>query len=225
MTKNEKHIVWDWNGTLLDDTHIVLVCVNVAMKRWISEPLSMEKFRAVYQTPLRAFYRAAGVAEESLDLALESESNVFHDNYESRAIEAPLRTGAADLLKRLKTAQVSSHILSNHIEDRIITLLDRHNIHGYFDEIMAYASRETQYDRPKGERLHAFIDANGLEPSNVIIVGDTVEEIEIGQTLGLTSVAITGGVGTEERLRTQKPDALIHSLGDLDPILKQRGFL
>jgi len=42
--------------------------------------------------------------------------------------------------------------------------------------------------------------------------------------LGMVSIALTGGVITEQRLRAAKPDHLIHSLHELKPILQERGF-
>ena len=57
-----------------------------------------------------------------------------------------------------------------------------------------------------------------------MIVGDSVEEIEIAREQGLISVAITGGCASEDRLRGEKPDYLIHSLHELKPILQERGF-
>ena len=116
--------------------------------------------------------------------------------------------------------------VSNHITDKITHLLHKHAIHSYFDTVIAYACHTTQFkDMTKGEKLHQHIKTSGLTPSNAISIGDTVEEIEIARTLGMTSVAITGGDYAEDRLRAMKPDHVIHSLHDLNPILQERGFI
>jgi phosphoglycolate phosphatase len=91
---------------------------------------------------------------------------------------------------------------------------------------MGYASREIQFlDMTKGERLRRYIEAKNLDASNALIIGDTVEEIEIARELGMGCIAITGGVNSESRLREKSPDHIIHSLQELKPILQERGFM
>jgi len=42
---NKKFIAWDWNGTLLDDTDLVLECVNLALAEVDFPPISMSVIR------------------------------------------------------------------------------------------------------------------------------------------------------------------------------------
>ncbi len=226
MSANKKFIVWDWNGTLLDDTDSVLIALNAVLKKSDHAPISMETFQNTSTTNRQKFYRDVGVSEEKIDQLLESERNVFHDNYEPLADHAPLRHGAADILHHLKSNSVSSLILSNHIADQINRLLVKNGIQHHFDEVMAYSDRQNQFRHmTKGDKLRQHIDAKGLNSANAIIVGDTTEEIEIAHSLGMTSVAITGGVHSEKRLSEKNPDHLIHSLPELTRILEQREFV
>ncbi len=120
-----------------------------------------------------------------------------------------------------------SYILSNHIVDPIRTQLRRLEIEHFFAEVLAYADRATQFkDMTKGERLRRYrVAQRHRGPQDTMIVGDTVEEIQIAREQGLISVAITGGCASEERLRAENPDYLIHSLHGLKPILQERGFV
>ena len=77
----------------------------------------------------------------------------------------------------------------------------------------------------KGEKLHQHLKSCGMKPTNAIIIGDAIEEIEIARDLGMTCVAITGGDYSESRLRAQNPDYVIHSLYELNTILAERGFM
>ena len=66
---------------------------------------------------------------------------------------------------------------------------------------------------------------HNLPPENAIIVGDTPEETHIARDTGLTSIALTGGFATTERLRAAEPDCLLNSLTEMLPILRARGFM
>jgi phosphoglycolate phosphatase len=226
MSANRKHIFWDWNCTLLDDAEVILACVNTSLKMFAPAPLSMERFRQIPTTSLHDLYRMSGVPEEKIEDALIAERDIFHDNYERQADHVPLRKGAAGLLQKLKNNDVANIIVSNHITDQIIRLLKLRDIHHYFDEVLAFVDRAKQFrDITKSQRLRDYAEDNGVALSTAFIVGDTIEEIEIGHELGLCSVAITGGLTSEERLKAAKPDHLVHSLEELDGLFKERSFI
>ncbi len=222
----KKHIFWDWNCTLLDDAQVILDCVNLSLAKWAPAPITMQRFREIDSTSLHDLYRSAGVQEKDIPQALLEERDLFHDSYEPRADRVPLRKGAADLLCNLKANNIANVIVSNHIADQIVRVLKLREIHHYFDEVLAYADRKIQFrGTTKKERLQLYAKQNNVALSDSIIVGDTVEEIEIGREIGLRSISITGGLTSEERLHAAKPDHLVHSLDDLCAILRKRRFL
>ena len=55
----------------------------------------------------------------------------------------------------------------------------------------------------------------------MIIVGDSIEEIEIGRKFGMKTVAYTQGDYTPYRLKKKKPDFLIDNLKQLKSIIKK----
>jgi phosphoglycolate phosphatase len=225
MTK-KKFIVWDWNGTLLDDTHIVLDCFNIALKHFSVAPVSREAFLNIQGPCMKSLYRKAGVPEHKLDEIVELERDIFHDNYENQSHTAGLRNGAKRVLEHLASNEVTSVILSNHINTEIARLLRHHEIFHHFDDILAYKNRETQFrEKDKKGRLIDYTKDKDLGSGNTLIVGDSTEEIGVGHELGIESVAVTGGMTSEDRLRAAKPDYLIHELAELAPILKKRGFV
>lgn len=226
MSALKKFIVWDWNGTLLNDTDAVFACNNMVLEKIGRGPVSAEAFRDHFIHPTRDFYVAIGLNEEELAKVMIMERDAFHDAYEAMADLAPLHLGATDILQDLRKHNVANLIVSNHITGEITRILKQRNIDHHFDEVIAYISRGKQFrDMTKGEKLHEYIKANGLDGMNALIIGDTMEEIEIARALGMISVAITGGVHAEHRLRSKAPDHVIHSLHELRPILQERGFI
>ena len=59
MKKNM--IIWDWNGTLLDDVDLCVEAINMLLARE-SLPLltGKEEYQRVFQFPIRAYYEAVG---------------------------------------------------------------------------------------------------------------------------------------------------------------------
>ncbi len=221
-----KHLIFDWNSTLLDDFHIIHECMNLIMKKVGRPEVSIDYFRGCYDVPFEKLYGNLGFANGEVDNMMALDRDMFHNHYEPRAENAALRDGAAEILQHAKDKGVHSYILSNHIVDPIRTQLRRLSIEHFFTEVLAYATHATQFkDMTKGERLRRYMADKGMAGQLAMIVGDSLEEIQIAKAEGLISVAITGGGGVEEKLRAEKPDYIIHSLHELKPILAERGFV
>ncbi|OKO78756.1 HAD hydrolase-like protein [Bradyrhizobium sp. AS23.2] len=218
-------LVFDWNGTLLDDTDALLQTTNTILDRLGRAAIDMQTLRDHFDVPLSLFFRNLGMSERELETVDSHDSAIFHDTYEPLASKAELREGARRILETARQQDVSSIIVSNHIVEPLITQLRRHRIEDCVAKVLAFESRATQFkSMSKGERLRLYMRANDLNPSSTFIVGDMPVETDIARDLGLVSVAITGGFVSETRLRAAQPDYLIEDHHKLLPILQERGL-
>ena len=55
------NIIWDWNGTLLNDTELSIKCINTLLKRRSLPLLSAEQYREVFGFPIREYYQRIGL--------------------------------------------------------------------------------------------------------------------------------------------------------------------
>ena len=56
-----RHVVWDWNGTLFDDFHLVIEAVNAGIAPIGIGPITADDYRTHYTRPVKLFYeRLAG---------------------------------------------------------------------------------------------------------------------------------------------------------------------
>ena len=62
---------------------------------------------------------------------------------------------------------------------------------------------------------------NNYKKQEVMIVGDSPEEIEIGKSLGLKTIAITNGYYSKFRLKKKNHDYMINNLHELKRIINQ----
>ncbi|SIK53613.1 Putative phosphatase [Mycobacteroides abscessus subsp. abscessus] len=73
--------------------------------------------------------------------------------------------------------------------------------------------------------LQRYMREQDISPQHTVIVGDTPEEIRIAQSLGLTSVAMTGGMASESRLRNAGADHVVHDHDELLAVLTRENLL
>lgn len=216
-----KLVAFDWNGTIFSDARATVESVNKVLELFNLKPMSLTHFRTHFNVPVRKAYIAMGIPEKGIEKKSAEIAKTFHSNYELRAAKVRTRAFAKELLSWLAKNNICSVIFSNHIDEPIRKQLKRLKIDHYFTSVLANSNLETVFqERAKQIRLENFLKEHKVTPDEVLIVGDTVEEIEIGKQLGTSTIAITHGFCTISRLKTAKPDFLISSLKEVISIIK-----
>lgn len=216
-----KLVAFDWNGTLFSDTTAILESANKQLKYFNVQPVNLKTYRQHFDFPIKKAYLKYGVTEDQWEKGSLQSRKLFHKHYEERVSHVRTRAYAQNLLAWLLKNGIESIIFSNHIDEPIKKHLKRLKIEKYFDRILANSNIETLTDlRNKRDKLKNYIDEKHLSNNEVLVVGDTVEEIEIGHELGIKTVAITHGNCSIVRLKAMKPDYLINSLRELIKIIQ-----
>lgn len=95
----KKYIVWDWNGTIIDDVGIALDAVNDMLREKKRPEITLEQYRQAMDTPILRFYeRFFDMEETDFDWIAER----FQEYYEVHKRELSLHEGVEDLLRRFE---------------------------------------------------------------------------------------------------------------------------
>lgn len=214
-TKQENLIVFDWNGTILSDASAWLRAINAVLKELGTSHITTGEMKKHYKMPLVSFYEDIGVPPETLKERHHELLPLLHTAYIKEQVR--LRRGAKTMLQAVRKTSRKSVILSNHMTDHIEHQAQTMNVRKYLDEILAFNfSDGEKRNLGKIARLKDYISQRPF--STGAIVGDTEEEIYIGQELGLATIAITEGMCSTSRLRKTKPDFLVSSLSQIPDI-------
>jgi phosphoglycolate phosphatase-like HAD superfamily hydrolase len=226
MTQENKNLMiklvaFDWNGTILADTQMNLECSNINFEQYGLKPISLLKFRQTFHIPVSEFWLANG--GKLKDLKIQSEN--FHKLYLKKVGGTRTRAGSKEVLTWLKKQNIERIIYSNHTIDDILNQTSRLKITGTFSKILARDLKTDGHShvrvRTKEIKLQNYVKIRDYKPQEVLSIGDTEEEIEIGKKYGYHTVAITGGYNTTARLKKHHPDFLIHNMLELKNIVKK----
>jgi phosphoglycolate phosphatase len=207
-----KLVAFDWNGTLLADAPAIVEGVNEELKIFNHPPITIKEYRATYEVPISNFFQKLGISAEEIREKSQVMAEVFHGYYEPRVMKSRTRAGTRKLLMTLNQQKIDSIILSNHTLEGIYLQLERLKLGDYFSTVLANETIEGAHFKGKKARLDQYIADHDIKPTETIIVGDTTEEIYIGQELGLHTVAIGHGYHSLDRLRLAAPEFLINRL-------------
>ncbi len=219
---NKKLAVFDWNGTLFDDTEANLIGANACLKAFGVEPIDLDRYRDSFDFPVIHLYQRNGVSPDEFLSSPDKSSKLFVDVYEEAALKCGLREGTIDLLEWLKENNFSIIILTNHLTTNVQRQLERFNIWYYFDHLSGNISNESVISKMnKEKRMREYLEKNNINPEDAFIIGDSFEEPEIARHIGMKSINILGGCISEKRLKKAKADAIISNLSEVKEILKE----
>ena len=184
-----KRIIWDFNGTLLDDLDVCFRCVNALLVRHGKAPFAdYDKYRHTFRFPIKEYYRDAGFDFDVTPydvLAAE-----FMEMYYEREPYTPLVDGVKETLDTLRSLGIKQTVLSASRLEYLRTQLDRLNITHYFDEVLGISDI---YAASKLHIAREWIAASGEDPDTMLMVGDTLHDAETALELGCKCVLYSGG--------------------------------
>jgi phosphoglycolate phosphatase len=195
LLSHKEHIIWDWNGTLLDDVDLVVEVISDILVRQNLSRIDREEYRRKFCFPIRTYYERLGFDFDKVPyelLAME-----FIDEFHRRVIECPLHLGARELLVSLKENGKSHSVLSAAHEVSLREQLSHHRIEHLFDHIYGLSDHHAVSKVERGKEL---IRDSGLSPDKLVLVGDTDHDLEVGSALGVDVVLLADGHQSYERL-------------------------
>lgn len=215
--------VFDWNGTLYDDTPATLKATNACLRSFNLPEIDMHTMQETFSFPLIHFYERMGVNVANYLERAEEESAVYLECYEVAKHECGIMEGTQDLLQWLNDCGVHCMILSNHLQEHLDGDVERLGVTPYMKHVSGNLTKATiTQGLSKQIRLEAYMKEHGFDPAKTFIIGDSHEEPELAKRLGIIGISIAGGLLSAARLEKYKADYIIQKLAEVRPILEDR---
>lgn len=194
------YVLWDWNGTLLDDTDAAIGAFNVVLRRRGLPAVSRTWYRAHFAFPVKPIYAACGIdlAHEDWDaLALE-----YHDAYAAQP--KTLNAEARAALSRVKAAGGGQSIISALRQDLLDAAVAEAGLRGFFDFVYGVDNLDGASKLERARALLARLPARMAE-RGVVLIGDALHDREVADALGVACVLCATGGHSAARLRAVAP--------------------
>lgn len=184
-----KHLVWDWNGTLLDDLPVVVEAVSQSIGRFGLDPITADDYRDHYTRPVRHFYdNLFGRSVE--DDEWEHLNATFHDVYFDLAAEVGLTSGALEAMELLDEAGWGQSLLSMSPHDWLTRIVDRLQL----THRLALVDGLTEVTGGlKAGHMEQHLRMLGIDGESVVAIGDTPDDAAAAAHVGAGVVLFHGG--------------------------------
>jgi len=190
-----KHIIWDWNGTLINDVWLVVEIMNKMLKKRDLPRIDSKKYRDIFDFPVMNYYSKLGFdfSNESFEkLTVE-----FISEYYQRFNECKLFNETEEVLKKIRDRGISQSILSASKEDVLIEKIKHYGIDKYFSKIIGL---ENHYAESKVERGKKWIAELNLNPQEVLLIGDTIHDYDVSKYMGCDCLLVANGHHSYKKL-------------------------
>ena len=189
-------IIWDWNGTLLNDTQLCVHTINELLVRRELPALSVADYKEVFSFPVENYYQKIGFDFEIEPF--EVPAMEFISRYNEQVNNCSLHPDSVKILSYFQSLGIKQYVLSAMQQDVLEECLLRQNIRQFFDHVSGLDNHFAVSKIDNGMKLIADLR---LDPSELVLIGDTIHDFEVATELGCQCVLVTNGHQSREVLQ------------------------
>ncbi|MCK5130499.1 MAG: HAD family hydrolase [Clostridiales bacterium] len=183
-----KHVIWDWNGTLVDDVALGHELLNHIQRKNRIEESSISEYRRIFTFPITEFYARAGLRTNKE--TFHEMATIFIERYVASARHLRLYPDTKKVLQTLIDNQISNSILTASLESIAIEQMQMYTIQECFTHL---TGKQDFYASGKSELIRAHLLKTDCNPNEMVFVGDTLHDAEIAQKIGCDSILVNHG--------------------------------
>ena len=187
-------IIWDFNGTILNDVDIGIKSANELLeKRGIPPIKSIEEYHKAFDFPIKDYSRRIG-----FDFSKEPYEKIadeWFERYTFYSDEAPAVEGVFELIEYFKQSGRRQLILSASERDILEKQLTKLGLSDKFETILAC---DNIYAHGKTDIAREFFGNCGAYGS--VMLGDTTHDAEVARAIGAEPFLVACGHQSYEKL-------------------------
>lgn len=189
------HIIWDWNGTLLDDLQACVDAINILLACRSLPTVTVDEYLDLFDFPVKNYYLKLGFDFSKDNWTAVAEE--YHAAYAKSSTDSPLRNGTREALDTLKANGIGVSVLSASELGLLKRMIRERHIEHYFEHI--YGLNDL-FAASKLELGQAMLRKSGLPRSGTLMVGDTLHDHEVATAMGIPCLLMSGGHQSRRKL-------------------------
>ena len=191
-----RQVLWDWNGTLLDDLAYAIGVRNRTFPAFgLPRIGSVAEYHRQFTFPVRRYYERAGVTDETFVAVAHAWMAEYVRGFDA----VPLHGDAVETLARFAAAGVRQAVLSATRRDMLESQIARFPIRAYFTDVLGLSDI---YARSKEAVGLDYLARCGVPAASTLMIGDTLHDAEVARAMGTGCVLVARGHQSRETLLT-----------------------
>ncbi len=180
------HIIWDFNGTVLDDVKMSVEAVNDMLKRRNLPPTDVDTYKDTLVMPLTEYYKTVGIYCDDISVL----SNEFRACCQNHNELARIFDGVKEVIDTAKEKGIKNILLSSLYHEHLESEVKKYGIGDWFDTVLGLPDKNLG---SKFENAQNLFKKQGIDAKNTLFLGDIVSDAQTAKKLGADCILIANG--------------------------------
>ena len=203
-------IAFDWDGTLFDSTAIIARCIQAAV-RDVGGAVPTDA--AASHVIGLGFAQALAYAAPDVPKEKYPELGArYRHHYMAHINDISLFDGVLPMLAELKARQHWLAVATGKSRQGLDAALQAVQLQGLFD---ASRTADRTAGKPDPRMLIELMQEFGVDPSRVLMIGDTTHDLQMALNAGCASVGVSYGAHQPDAFEVLRPRFIAHSVKEL----------
>lgn len=216
MPKQFDLIIFDWDGTLVDSSQIIVDSIQAASVDAGMPVPSDADARSIIGLSLRNAILELFPAIQAPQL--QTLIDRYGDHFHTRDHEIPLFEGVTEALLELEDAGFMLAVATGKGRRGLNHAMESSGLYPHF---IASRCADECHSKPHPQMLHELMDELGAVPERTLMIGDTSYDLEMARNAAVPSLAAAYGAQPLESLLPYEPIAAFSRFIDLHQWLRQ----
>lgn len=173
-------VVWDWNGTLLNDSgHTLKVICRILKDEGLPE-ITLDQYKKHFGFPISNYYASLGLPSEGPDF--DRVAHKFVSGYRDYYNELELYNDSISLLEAVKSLSIKQYVLSAAQLDDLKMQMGKFQIMDYFEDLSGATDIYAHGKIGQAKVMKKYFDSKGYKKG--LYIGDTDHDYEVSDVLG-----------------------------------------
>ena len=206
-------IVWDWNGTIVNDAWVFVDVMNFFLKMKGLPKTSLDDYKKNFGFPIQNYLKALGFKFNNKEFNLLNKS--FIEEYQKRIFLPKLQPGIVDLIKKINRLKIKQFVLSASENSLLHKSVGFYKINSLFEDVVGVDNLNAV---GKISLAKVLFKKNNLHLNKTLVIGDTKYDLDVAQALGCSALLVSYGHIEHKRLLDLKVP-LVRSVKEIESFL------
>jgi len=213
MKKNSFSIIWDWNGTIVDDAFVFIKIMNSFLKERNLPLISLKDYQRFFVFPVKNYYISLGF--DFTKESFETLSYEFIAEYKKAMFSPVLVNGVSSLISALNKEKITQAIVSAQENSLLKKAVNYYKLNKNF---VCVQGTDNYKAMGKIDIAQKVFSAHFKGSKKTILIGDTEHDAEVAKALFIDCCLVSYGHSSKERLKkTGFP--VVDSISELQAML------
>lgn len=209
-----RHIIWDWNGTLINDIQVCVSSMNFILEKYKLKPINKEIYREIFDFPVKKYYEKAGFDFQKLDFSIVGME--FINKYNSEVEKQFLHDNVLELLNFFKNKGIQQTILSAREQKQLEKEITHFGLKPYISKIIGL---DNNFAHGKVQNGINYLKELDCDKSEIIMIGDTLHDAEVAEAMGIECILIAHGHQNTKKLN-ETNSRIVNNFNELKEIIQ-----